>query len=68
MVGFASGDRRCSEIAGLRVEQLDVEVPIDVTDGPPLPSLAIHLGRTKTTGDQDEVVYLTDQPVEALNA
>lgn len=33
-----------------------------------LPSLAIHLGRTKTTsGEQDDVVYLTGRPVEALN-
>jgi integrase len=69
MVAFASGGRRRSEIAGLRVEQLSVETPIEVADGPPLPSLAIHLGRTKTTtGEQDEVVYLTGRPVEALNA
>ncbi|OVE86771.1 integrase [Agrobacterium tumefaciens] len=69
MVAFASGGRRRSEIAGLRVEQLTVEPPIEVTDGPPLPSLAIHLGRTKTTtGEQDDVVYLTGRPVEALNA
>ncbi len=34
-----------------------------------LPSLAIHLGRTKTaSGEQDEVVYLTGRPVEALHA
>jgi hypothetical protein len=40
-----------------------------VPDGPPLPSLAIHLGRTKTSsGEQDDVVYLTGRPVEALNA
>lgn len=69
MVAFASGGRRRSEIAGLRREQLTVEPPIEVPDGPPLPSLAIHLGRTKTTsGEQDDVVYLTDRPVEALNA
>jgi len=69
MVAFASGGRRRSEIAGLRVEQLHVEAPIEQKDGPPLPSLAIHLGRTKTTsGEQDEVVYLTGRPVEALNA
>lgn len=38
-------------------------------DGPPLPSLAIHLGRTKTTtGEQDDIVYLTGRPVEALIA
>ncbi|MGR9237108.1 site-specific integrase (plasmid) [Rhizobium leguminosarum] len=69
MVAFASGGRRRSEIAGLRCEQLTVEPPIEVPDGPPLPSLAIHLGRTKTTsGEQDDVVYLTGRPVEALNA
>jgi integrase len=67
MVAFASGGRRRSEIAGLRVEQLTVEVPIETEGGPPLPSLAIHLGRTKTTsGDQDDTVYLTGRPVEAL--
>ncbi|MNV11587.1 site-specific tyrosine recombinase XerC [compost metagenome] len=69
MVAFASSGRRRSEIAGLRREQLTVEPPIVVADGPPLPSLAIHLGRTKTSGaDHDEVVYLTGRPVEALNA
>ncbi|MGP4670089.1 site-specific integrase [Agrobacterium pusense] len=69
MVAFASGGRRRSEIAGLRVEQLTIEQPIEVEDGPPLPSLAIHLGRTKTTsGDQDDTAYLTGRPVEALYA
>jgi integrase len=69
MVAFASGGRRRSEIAGLRREQLTVEPPIAVEGGPPLPSLAIHLGRTKTSGaDQDEIVYLTGRPVDALNA
>lgn len=69
MVAFASGGRRRSEIAGLRLEQLTEEAPIKVPDSPPLPSLAIHLGRTKTTtGEDDDVVYLTGRPVEALNA
>lgn len=69
MVAFASGGRRRSEIAGLRIEQLSVEAPIEVADGPPLPSMAIHLGRTKTTnGEQDDVVYLTGRSVDALNA
>ncbi|ENN83780.1 Putative integrase (plasmid) [Rhizobium freirei PRF 81] len=69
MVAFASGGRRRSEIAGLRREQLTVEPPIPVEGGPPLPSLAIHLGRTKTSnGEQDATVYLTGRPVEALNA
>lgn len=67
MVAFASGGRRRSEIAGLRVEQLVKQSPVTDEDGSPLPSLAIHLGRTKTSGvDQDEVVYLTGRPVEAL--
>lgn len=69
MVAFASGGRRRSEIAGLRKEQLTDEPPIEPPDGPPLPSLSIHLGRTKTSGaDHDEIVYLTGRPVEALNA
>ncbi|NEJ97335.1 site-specific integrase [Rhizobium ruizarguesonis] len=69
MVAFASGGRRRSEIAGLRREQLTVEPPIPGDDGPPLPSLAIHLGRTKTnSGDEGDVVYLTGRPVDALNA
>ncbi len=69
MVAFASGRRRRSEIAGLRTEQLSVEPPIPAEDGSLLPSLAIHLGRTKTSnGEQDDVVYLTGRPVEALNA
>ncbi|WP_216333540.1 site-specific integrase [Rhizobium sp. X9] len=69
MVAFASGGRRRSEIAGLRVEQLSSDAPIEMSEGTFLPSLAIHLGRTKTTtGEQDEIVYLTGRPVEALNA
>ncbi len=69
MLGFASGSRRRSEIAGLRVEQLSVEPSIETGSGPPLPSRAIHLGRTKTSGaDHDEIVYLTGRPVEALDA
>jgi integrase len=69
MVGFASGGRRRSEIAGLRVEQLTVEDAVPGADGTLLPSLSIHLGRTKTSGDDDdEVVYLTGRPVDALNA
>lgn len=48
---------------------MTAEPPISNENGSPLPSLAIHLGRTKTSGaDHDEVVYLTGRPVEALNA
>ena len=69
MVAFASGGRRRSEIAGLRVEQLQPEEPIRIDGAPPLPSLSIHLGRTKTSGaNSDEVVYLSGRPVDALNA
>lgn len=69
MVAFASGGRRRSEVAGLRKEQLTVEPPVAGEGGNPLPSLSINLGRTKNSGaGQDEVVYLTGRPVEALNA
>ncbi len=69
MVAFGSGGRRRSEIARLRKEQLQQEDPIEVDSGPPLPSLSIHLGRTKTSGaENDEVVYLAGRPVDALNA
>ncbi|WP_374788845.1 site-specific integrase [Brucella oryzae] len=68
MVAFASGGRRRSEVAGLRVEQLVKQAPVTDENGSPLPSLGIHLGRTKTSGtDHDEIVYLTGRPVKALN-
>ncbi|CCF22150.1 Integrase family protein (plasmid) [Pseudorhizobium banfieldiae] len=68
MLAFASGGRRRSEVAGLRKEQLFMEAPIHVEGSLPLPSLSIHLGRTKTSGaDNQEIVYLTGRPVEALN-
>ncbi|WP_455153814.1 site-specific integrase [Brucella anthropi] len=67
MVAFASGGRRRSEVAGLRVEQLVKQAPVTDENGSPLRSLGIHLGRTKTSGaHHDEIVYLTGRPVEAL--
>jgi len=67
MVAFASGGRRRSEIASLRVEQLVKQTPVTDENGSPLPSLGIYLGRTKTSGaDHDEIVYLTGRPVDAL--
>jgi integrase len=42
IVGFASGGRRRSEIAGLRRDQLTIEAPITVEGGPSFPSLSIH--------------------------
>jgi integrase len=69
MVAFASGGRRRSEIAGLGIEQLQQEEPIQIDGASPLLSLSIHLGRTKTSGgDSDEVVYLSGRPVDALSA
>ncbi|EJC64757.1 site-specific recombinase XerD [Rhizobium leguminosarum bv. viciae WSM1455] len=69
MIAFASGGRRRSEVAGLRTEQFTVEPPVIAEDDTPLPSLSIHLGRTKNSGaSEDEVVYLTGRPVDALNA
>lgn len=69
MVAFASGGRRRSEVAGLRKEQLVMEAPIPVEGSSPVPSLSIHLGHSNTSGaDNDEIVYLTGRPVEALDA
>lgn len=69
MVAFASGGRRRSEIAGLRKEQLQSEESVRIDGAPPLPSLSIHLGRTKTSGaENDEVVYISGRPVDAVNA
>ena len=71
VVAFASGGRRRSEVAALRVENLHDEdpVPFDPKDpnSTPLPCLTIHLGRTKTTdaGDDPSVVLL-GRPVVAL--
>ncbi|MDX1048017.1 integrase, partial [Sinorhizobium medicae] len=61
LTAFASGGRRRSEVAALRVEDLADEEPVraDPSDktSPPLPCLSIRLGRTKTTtADDDEHV------------
>ncbi|MBB3458846.1 integrase [Rhizobium sp. BK313] len=71
LVAFASGGRRRSEMAAMRVEDLADEEPVraDPTDAnsPPLPCLIIHLGRTKTTtADDDQQVVLIGRPVTAL--
>ncbi|AFL50674.1 integrase [Sinorhizobium fredii] len=71
LTAFASGGRRRSELAGLRVDDLVDEEPVraDPTDksSPPLPCLSIHLGRTKTTtSDDSEHVLLIGRPVTAL--
>jgi integrase len=71
LTAFASGGRRRSEIARLRLEQLSDEpsVPIDPTDpaSPRLPCIAISLGRTKTAAaNEDARVLLVGRPVEML--
>jgi site-specific recombinase XerD len=71
LVAFASGGRRRSEVARLRVEQLSDEppVPLDPADpkSPTLPCLSIQLGRTKTTdADNEGRVLLVGPPVAAL--
>ena len=73
LMAFASGGRRRSEVAGLRVEQLTDEPsvprdPADPTAGT-MPCLSITLGRTKTAkADDDQRVLLIGAPVEALRA
>ncbi|WP_291158657.1 tyrosine-type recombinase/integrase [Ensifer sp. SSB1] len=71
LTAFASGGRRRSEVAALRVEDLIDEDPVqaDPADpgSPPLPCLSIRVGRTKTTTrDDDERVVLIGRPVLAL--
>jgi integrase len=71
MVSFASGGRRRSEVAGIRIEQLHDEPPVPADPGDPasapLPCLSIALGRTKTTtADYDGKVWLVGPPVAAL--
>ena len=71
LLAFASGGRRRSEVARLRVEQLRGEPParVDPRDAgsPTLPCLAIQLGRPKTDdADEEGRVLLVGPPVEAL--
>ena len=71
LTAFASGGRRRSEVAVLRVEDVTDEDPVlaDPADpaSPPLPCLSIRVGRTKTTtSDDDERVVLIGRPVVAL--
>ncbi|MBB3291228.1 MULTISPECIES: site-specific integrase [Rhizobium] len=71
MTAFASGGRRRSEVADLRVEDLTDEEPVHAdprnASSPLLPCLTINLGRTKTTTAEDRVhVILIGRPVGAL--
>ncbi len=71
LAAFASGGRRRSEVARLRVEDLVDEEPVREKpkdeNSPLLPCLTVRLGRTKTTmADDDETVVLIGRPVMAL--
>jgi len=72
LVAFASGGRRRSEVARLRLEQLTIEpdVQLDPKDphSPLVPCMAIALGRTKIgqADDDDSSVLLIGTPVTAL--
>jgi integrase len=73
LLAFASGGRRRSEIAALRVEDLVERPPVpadrSAPQGPKLPVLALKLGRTKTASrEDDERVLAVGRPVEALRA
>jgi len=73
LTAFASGGRRRSEVAALRVEDLMDEDPVRADsadpDSPPLPCMSIRLGRTKTTtNDDNEHVVLIGRPVAALKS
>jgi site-specific recombinase XerD len=71
LVAFASGGRRRSEIATLRVEQLIPEVPVPANPATPegrmLSCMTIELGRTKTTAAEDASrVKLVGRAADAL--
>ena len=73
LTAFASGGRRRSEIARLRLEQIVREPPLPLDPANPnsemLPCLSIVLGRTKTgVADEDSRVLLIGPPVVALEA
>lgn len=67
LVAFASGGRRRSEVARLKLSDLVDRDPVPSADGSPLPTLEIRLGRTKTaSADSDERVYIVGRPVAML--
>lgn len=71
LTAFASGGRRRSEIAALRIEDLVDEEPVHADPrnaaSSLLPCVTINLGRTKTTTAEDRAhAILIGRPVEAL--
>ena len=73
LLAFGSGGRRRSEMAKLRVDDLEEReaVPADPSapEGLMLPVLAIRLRRTKTSsGEAGDAALVVGRPVEALRA
>ena len=73
LLAFGSGGRRRSEIARLRVDDLEEREPVpadpSAPEGPMLPVLAIRLRRTKTSSaDAGESALIVGRPVDALRA
>lgn len=73
LTAFASGGRRRSELAGLRVEDLVDDEPVREDPADPnsrqMPCLILRLGRTKTTAaDEDARSVMVGRPVAALKA
>lgn len=71
LIAFASGGRRRSEVARLRVDDIVREPPIPLDpkdpDSPLVPKLAIRLGRTKTTAAEDDArVVVIGRAAQAL--
>jgi integrase len=71
LTAFASGGRRRSEVASLRVDQIET-LPLVAADpqdpeSPKLSCLAVHLGRTKRgNADEGSRVLLIGRPADAL--
>jgi len=73
LLAFGSGGRRRSEIARLRVDDLEereaVLADASSPDGPTLPVLALRLRRTKTSSaEAGESALIVSRPVDALRA
>ncbi len=73
LLAFGSGGRRRSEIARLKVDDLEEREPVAADPKAPkdeqLPVMAIRLRRTKTSSaDAGESVLVVGRPVEALRA
>ncbi len=67
LLAFASGGRRRSEVARLKISDLIDRDPVWADDGTTLPAMEIRLGRTKTaSADSDERVYVVGRPVVFL--